>query len=96
MPTACAAIVTRVWSSVRSAVLKPVPGSPIIRSAGMRTLSKNSSRVGEPLMPSFFSGAPKEKPSSPFSTTNAEMPLGPRVGVGHCHDGVVLGDAGVR
>ncbi len=26
-------------------------------------------------MPSFFSGAPKETPSSDFSTTNAEMPL---------------------
>ena len=25
-------------------------------------------------MPSFFSGAPKETPSSDFSTTNAEMP----------------------
>ena len=25
-------------------------------------------------MPSFFSGAPNETPSSPFSTTNAEMP----------------------
>ena len=29
-------------------------------------------------MPSFFSGAPKETPSSDFSTTNAEMPLGCR------------------
>ena len=28
-------------------------------------------------MPSFFSGAPKETPSSDFSTTKAEMP--PRV-----------------
>ena len=26
-------------------------------------------------MPSFFSGAPKETPSSDFSTTNAEIPL---------------------
>ena len=26
-------------------------------------------------MPSFFSGAPNETPSSDFSTTNAEMPL---------------------
>ena len=29
-------------------------------------------------MPSFFSGAPKETPSSDFSTTNAEMPLAGR------------------
>ena len=28
-------------------------------------------------MPSFFSGAPNETPSSDFSTTNAEMPRGP-------------------
>ena len=26
-------------------------------------------------MPSFFSGAPKETPSSDFSTTKAQMPL---------------------
>ena len=40
MPTACAAIVTRVWSRVRSAVLKPVPSAPTSRSAGMRQSSK--------------------------------------------------------
>ena len=51
-----------------------MPSSPIIRSAGIRTLSKYTSRVGDPLMPSFFSGAPKETPSSAFSTTKAEMP----------------------
>ena len=28
-------------------------------------------------MPSFFSGAPKETPSSDFSTTNAEIPFAP-------------------
>ncbi len=67
-------MVTRVWSSVRIAVANPVPSSPIIRSAGSRTLSRYTSRVGEPLMPSFFSWAPKETPSSDFSTTNAEMP----------------------
>ncbi len=31
-------------------------------------------------MPSFFSGAPKETPSSDFSTTNAEMPFERLVG----------------
>jgi len=30
----------------------------------MEQLSKYSSRVGEPLMPSLCSGAPKEKPGS--------------------------------
>ena len=38
-------------------------------------MSKYTSRVGEPLMPSFFSGAPKETPSSDFSTTKALMPF---------------------
>ncbi len=46
-------------------------------------------------MPSFFSGAPKETPSSDFSTTNAEMPLVRLVGVGHGHHRVVLGLARV-
>ena len=40
MPTAWAAMVTRVWSSVFMAVAKPVPSAPIMRSAGIRTLSK--------------------------------------------------------
>ena len=31
-------------------------------------------------MPSFFSGAPNETPSSDFSTTKAEMPLVRSVG----------------
>ncbi len=35
IPTACAPIVGRVWSSVASAVLKPVPSAPMIRSAGI-------------------------------------------------------------
>ena len=80
MPTACAAMVTLVWSRVRRAVLKPVPSAPTSRSAGILQSSKYSSRVGEPLMPSFFSGAPKVKPSSYFSTTNAEMPFAPASG----------------
>ena len=53
-----AAIVILVWSSVASAVRKPLPSSPIIRSAGITQLSKYSSRVGEPLIPSLCSGAP--------------------------------------
>ncbi len=52
----------------------------MIRSAGMEQLSKYSSRVGEPLMPSLCSGAPKENPGSSFSTTNAEIPPGPADG----------------
>ena len=48
--------------------------SPIIRDAGSRTLSRYTSRVGDPLIPSFFSGAPNETPGSDLSTTNAEIP----------------------
>ena len=80
MPSACAAIVIRVWSRVRSAILKPWPSSPTSREAGISQLSKYSSRVGDPLMPSLCSGAPNEKPASPSSTTNAEIPFGPASG----------------
>ena len=73
-------MVIRVWSRVASAVLNPVPGSPMIRSAGMRVSSRMTVRVGEPLMPSFFSGSPKLTPGSDFSTTNAEMPRAPLAG----------------
>ena len=75
MPTAWAPIVTRVWSRVRSAILRPSPGAPTMRSPGMRTLSKSSSRVGLPLMPSLRSFSPNVKPSSDFSTTKALMLL---------------------
>ena len=80
MPRACAAIVTLVWSRVRSAILNPWPSSPIRRDAGISQLSKYSSRVGDPLMPSLCSGAPKLKPASPSSTTNAVMPFAPLSG----------------
>jgi hypothetical protein len=80
MPTACAAMVRRVWSSVASAVLKPVPGAPIMRSAGMRHPSKCTSQVGEPLMPILCSGVPTLKPGSSACTTNAEMPRAPAPG----------------
>ncbi len=80
MPSAWAAIVIRVWSRVASAVRNPEPSSPISRSAGITQLSKYSSLVGEPLMPSLRSGAPKENPGSSFSTTNAEIPPAPAAG----------------
>ena len=75
MPTACAPIVGRVWSSVAIAVLNPVPGSPMIRLPGIRQFSKWISRVGEPLMPSLRSLVPTTNPGSSACTTNAEMPL---------------------
>ena len=80
MPTACAPIVGRVWSRLASAVLNPLPGSPMMRSPGMRQFSKYSSVVGEPLMPSLRSLGPTVKPSSSLWTTNAEMPLAPLSG----------------
>src|ERR1700739_448150 len=80
MPTACTPIVGRVWSSVASAVLNPVPGLPMIRSPGMRQFSKYSSVVGEPLIPILRSLGPTVKPSSSLCTMNAEIPLAPLSG----------------
>jgi hypothetical protein len=69
-----------VWSSVRSAVLNPVPGSPMTRSAGLTQSEKWISQVGEPLMPSLRSFVPTEKPGSSRCTTNAEIPFAPSPG----------------
>src|ERR671916_836875 len=80
MPTAWAPIVGRVKSRVRSAVLKPVPGAPMIRSAGMVQSVKYSSQVGEPLMPILRSLGPTAKPGSSRWTAKAEMPLAPSSG----------------
>ena len=46
-------------------------------------------------MPSFFSGAPNDTPSSDFSTTKALIPLRSRVGIGDREHGVEVGDPGV-
>src|SRR6202041_971367 len=73
-------MVGRVWSRVWSAVLKPVPGSPMIRSPGTRQFSQYNSVGGEPLMPIFFSFGPAVNPSSSLCTMNAEMPLAPLSG----------------
>ncbi len=80
MPRAWAPIVTRVWSRVLHRGLKPVPGSPTIRSAGIQQFSNRISRVGEPWMPSLRSGVPSAKPGSSACTTKAEIPLGPMPG----------------
>ena len=80
MPSAWAAIVIRVWSRVASAVPKPVPSAPMIRSPGILALSKMTCRVGEPLMPSLRSFGPNETPGSDLATTNAEMPRLPLSG----------------
>ena len=44
---------------------------------GTRQFSKLTMAVGWLFQPSFFSGAPKERPGVPFSTTMQEMPRGP-------------------
>src|SRR5690349_580691 len=80
IPTACAPMVGRVWSSVASAVLNPVPGSPMMQSPGIRQFSKYSSVVGDPLMPILCSLGPALKPSSSLCTMNDEMPLAPLSG----------------
>ena len=80
MPTACDPMPSRVWSRVFSAVLNPVPGSPIIRLAGMVQSSKWISQVGEPLMPILRSLVPTENPGSSACTTKALIPLAPLVG----------------
>ena len=82
-------------SSVRSAVLKPVPGAPMIRSAGMVQSVKYSSQVGEPLMPILRSLGPTAKPGSSRCTANAEMPLAPFSGSVTAMTVYQLGDAGV-
>ena len=55
MPSAWAAIVTRVWSRVRSAILNPWPSPPTCRPAGI------SAFVLEDGDPGFTFGAPEHK-----------------------------------
>ncbi len=95
MPRACAAIVMRVWSRVRRAILNPSPSSPTSREAGIAQSSKYSSRVGEPLMPSLCSGAPKREPGVPVLQHEGRDPVRARVRVGDGHHRVVLRHPGV-
>ena len=94
MPRACAAIVIRVWSSVRSAILKPSPSpsAPISRDAGISQLSKYSSLVGEPLMPSLCS---ERETLVGVLEYERRDPVGARRGIGDRHHRVVLRHPGV-
>ncbi len=65
---------------MRIAILKPSPSSPSRFAAGMRTSSKVSSPVVEPLMPIFGSRRATSNPGVSASTTNAEMPPWPASG----------------
>ena len=96
MPRAWAAMVTRVWSSVASAVLNPVPGAPIMRDAGIRTSSRITWRVGDPLIPSFLSFGPERDPFITLFHDKSGNAVGPARRVRHRHEGVVLPDARVR
>ena len=69
---------SRPPSSPAIAILKPCPSAPIRFAAGTRQFSKITMAVGCVFQPSFFSGAPNDRPGVPFSTTMHEMPRGPR------------------
>ena len=81
---------------MRIAILKPSPSSPSRLAAGMRQSLKKTSPVVEPLIPIFGSIRPTSKPGVSASTTNAEMPEWPRVGIGLREHGVDVRDARVR
>ena len=59
------------------AILKPWPSAPTRLATGTRQFSKFTMAVGWLFQPSFFSGAPNDRPGVPFSTTMQEMPRGP-------------------
>src|SRR3546814_12491943 len=54
---------------------KPSPSAPTRFSAGTRQSSKVTCAVGEAFQPSFFSGAPNDRPGVSFSTTRQLMPF---------------------
>ena len=62
------------------AILKPSPSSPTRWAAGTRTPSRFTIAVGWLFHPSLCSGAPKLRPSAPFSTRKQVMPPGPEPG----------------
>ena len=78
-PIEQAAMLSRPPSSPAIAILKP---SPFVCRSGSPPAPGNSSKftmaVGCDFQPSFFSGAPNDRPGVPFSTTMQEMPFGPR------------------
>jgi hypothetical protein len=62
------------------AILNPSPSLPSRFARGMRTSSKVSSPVVEPLIPIFGSSRATSNPGVSASTTNAEMPECPASG----------------
>ena len=74
-PSAAAATDVRKTSSVRIAILKPSPSSPIRCAAGTRQPAKRSRASGCGAMTSIRSAI--EKPGASRSTTNAVMPRAP-------------------
>ncbi|HKX25217.1 MAG TPA: acyl-CoA dehydrogenase family protein, partial [Actinomycetota bacterium] len=75
-PTEQAAIPSRPASRAARATVNPWPSSPTRLSPGTRHPSNRSSRIGEACHPILASSFPNSNPGQPFSTANAEMPLG--------------------
>ena len=74
MPSAIIAIPIRSAAKLSRALSRPSPPawcsfSPSRRSGVRRTLSKNSSPVGEDIMPIFLNGLPCVRPGMPESST---------------------------
>ena len=53
---------------------KPSPSAPTRLATGTRQSSKITCAVGLAFHPSFFSGAPNDRPGVPFSTTRQVIP----------------------
>ena len=81
MPKLSAPIEMRPPSSVFMKVLKPSPVGPSRWSLGMRASWNTRLPQSEPRMPSLCSPGSRKKPSMPFGTTKALMPLAPMPGV---------------
>ena len=89
-------MVTRVWSSVRSAIFSPSPTSPTSRSPGIRQFSKCSSRVGRALDAELALLLAEREPGVRLlDDERRDVAAAPAVGVGHREHRVVLRDAGV-
>ena len=95
MPIACAAMVTRVWSRVRSAVLKPLPSAPISRSAGMRQCVEVELARRRALDAELLLRGAEGEPLVPLLHDERRDAVGAGVGVGHGHHGVELRHSGV-
>ena len=70
-------MLSRPPSSPAMAKRNPSPSAPTRLATGTRQSSKITCAVGLAFQPSFFSGAPNDRPGVPFSTTRQLMPFAP-------------------